>query len=84
MTPRKSRKMPKNQRAYPKGKPRMTPISDHHELAALYEGRDQIGVPQVVRLHEGEDNWSVNCYVNAAELKKWRALRNPTSNSDVA
>jgi hypothetical protein len=70
------RKPPKNLRPYatPSGKKaRMVPITDHHELAKLYEGRNDIGTPQVVRLHEGEDKWSATCFVNADELAKWRA-----------
>ena len=75
MTPRKPRKMPKNQRAYPKkGKPRLVELTDRDEIRALEDGEGDISVPQLI---PGPDSW----YVNAAELKKWRALRNPPTSS---
>ena len=71
MTPRKPRKMPKNQRAYPKGKPRKTPITDQNELQLLQAyGPDDLGVPTLYRI--GSD-WAAN----TAELKKWRSTNKP-------
>ena len=75
MTPRKPRKMPKNQRAYPKGKVRMTPITDPDELQRLMAyGPDDLGAPTLYKM--GSD-WAAN----TAELKKWRALRNPPTST---
>ena len=66
---RKPRKMPKNQRAYPKkGKPRMVEITDANERLAILAGA--MDAPHAV--DQGEA-----VYVNANDLRKWRALRNP-------
>ena len=72
---RKPRKMPKNQRAYPKkGKPRLVEVTDETELEALYDIPDDLGRPHIVRANGRH-------YINASELRKWRALRNPPTSS---
>ena len=68
------RKPPKNQRAYPKGKPRLIEVTDRAEIRLLEDGQGDIGVPNLIA---GPDSW----YVIAAELKKWRALRNPPTSA---
>ena len=77
MTPRKPRKMPKNQRAYPKkGKPRMTPITNPYELQRLLSyGPEDLGAPTLYKI--GSD-WAAN----TAELKKWRSTNKPGSQHD--
>ena len=73
MTTRKPRKMPKNQRAYPKkGKPRLVEVTDDKLLRVLERGQGDIGVPNLIA---GPHSW----YVNAAELKKWRDFKNTSS-----
>lgn len=54
-------------------KQRLVLITDHHELARLYEQRNELNTPSVVRLHEGEDKWSAQCYADADELRLWLA-----------
>lgn len=68
MTPRKPRKMPKNQRAYPKGKPNVVEITHDQSLQLA---NDDIGAP-VVYFDKGK------YYVKAGE---WRALRNPPTST---
>ena len=73
MTPRKPRKMPKNQRAYPK-KPRLAEITPE-EYAFLADPANQgrIDFPQVYGVpHKDSPIWA-----DAAQLAKWRVLRNP-------
>ena len=69
MTPRKPRKMPKNQRAYPKGKPRLVLLTDE-EFAVLATMQEDIGAPRMFRSDDPN-----KFYANA--MRKWRALRNP-------
>ena len=65
MTPRKPRKMPKNQRAYPKGKPRLAEITHDQSLQLA---NSDIGAP-VVYFDKGK------YYVNADQMRKWRGSR---------
>ena len=62
--PRKPRKMPKNQRAYPKkGKPVMLEITDSYTLRILEVSQADIGAPQLV---DGR-------FVDAKQFRKWKA-----------
>lgn len=68
MTPRKPRKMPKNQRAYPKkGKPRLVQLTER-ELDDI-RADDSLGAP-FIHYDSG------GAYVKSADLKKWRGFRN--------
>ena len=73
MTPRKPRKMPKNQRAYPKGKPRLVQVTGYEELILRASAGD-ISAPPIFQLLNGNGG----IWVEADKLKKWRALRNPS------
>jgi hypothetical protein len=72
MTPRKPRKMPKNQRAYPKkGKPRLVEVTGA-ERTRLVAASDDIGSPTVyLSMKDG------HVYVDADKLKKWRSTNKP-------
>lgn len=73
MTTRKPRKMPKNQRAYPKkGKPRMTQVFEP-EWTLLRMAQGDIGVPTAVL----DPKVTSHGWANADHMRKWRALRNP-------
>lgn len=74
MTPRKPRKMPKNQRAYPKGKPQLVEVTGA-ELALLINGLDDISCPPVFKLINGAGGF----YCDAGKLRKWRSSRGTSS-----
>ena len=75
---RKPRKMPKNQRAYPK-KPRLVEVSGT-EGRYLLEHQDDIGVPQLYQIKSAQG--LPYFYAASAEaMRKWRAFKN-TSKGD--
>ncbi len=83
MTPRKPRKMPKNQRAYPKkGKPRFTDVQQPEagELIAA-STRGDIDAPHIAHIGVDTNCNAVSVRVKADELRKWRALRNPPTST---
>ena len=81
---RKPRKMPKNQRAYPKkDKPRWVDVQQP-EADELVSANLRIGSPHIVSFNWNDDMTEVESVrVNADELRKWRALRNPPTSGIV-
>ena len=63
--------MPKNQRAYPKGKPRMAEVIGD-ELDVLFARSSDIGVPALT-LNNGK------YYAKADEMRKWRGFKNTST-----
>lgn len=79
--PREPRKMPKNQRAYPKkGKPRLVDLIDRAEIDALQlaEATGDVSAPKLYVLSR---NGILTFRVDAIQMRKWRALRNPPTSS---
>lgn len=54
-------------------KPKMIEITDHHELARLWDSRDDLNMPTLVRRPGGALGHRV--YADASELRAWRALQ---------
>ena len=79
MTPRKPRKMPKNQQAYPK-KPRLVEVFGDELDRIELENRTGVSAPHVYSTRIGK---YAHFFVNADELRKWRALRNPPTSGAV-
>jgi hypothetical protein len=54
-------------------KPRLVEITDHHELARLWETRDELGSPHIFRKPGTADQWGNSVWVDAEELRAWRS-----------
>ena len=83
MTSRKPRKMPKNQRAYPKGKQTFVDVQQP-EAGELMDAniRGDIAAPHIAM--SSTDTFMgklVSVRVKSSELKKWRSANKPSGDA---
>jgi len=53
-------------------KPRLVEVTDHHELAKLWEERGQLGTPHMFGMPT-QDKWGNGVWCEVHELEAWRS-----------